>query len=214
MSRAKGKSVDPDNSPLLASAAHELPPAARFIGEKLPQDQRALLKIREIADILWLPKEMSDEQQNLRIVRAVELFESIAPQNGPEAMLALQMLAAHSAAMQCFSRAMIPNQFVAPFDTYLRNGAKLMAAFRHHMETLNKMRGTGHQKVTVEHVNVAPGGQAIVGSVELTQPRAPKARKPKRQAAAQSDASSSTVVPDMSPLAGEFALPKRRVRRA
>ena len=214
MSRAKDKSVDPDNSPLLASAAHELPPAARLVGANLPQDQRALLKIREIVDILWLPEGMSEEAKNLRIVRAVELFESIAPQNGPEAMLALQMLAANSAAMQCFSRAMIPNQFVAPFDTYLRNGAKLMAAFQHHMETLNKLRGTGHQKVTVEHVNVASGGQAIVGSVELTQPRAPKARKSKRQAAAPSDASPSTVVPDMTPSAAEFAAPKRRVRRA
>ena len=34
------------------------------------------------------------------------------------------------------------------------------------LEALNRHRGKGHQKVTVEHVHVHQGGQAIVGSVE------------------------------------------------
>ena len=34
------------------------------------------------------------------------------------------------------------------------------------IETLDKHRGKGQQKVTVEYVNVEPGGQAIVGHVE------------------------------------------------
>ena len=34
------------------------------------------------------------------------------------------------------------------------------------MEALNRHRGKGQQKVTVEHVTVNAGGQAIVGSVQ------------------------------------------------
>jgi hypothetical protein len=34
------------------------------------------------------------------------------------------------------------------------------------LEALNRHRGKGQQKVTVEHVHVHEGGQAIVGNVE------------------------------------------------
>ena len=36
---------------------------------------------------------------------------------------------------------------------------------RHALEALNKHRGKGQQKVTVEHVHVHQGGQAIVGRI-------------------------------------------------
>ena len=38
------------------------------------------------------------------------------------------------------------------------------------MDTLNKHRGKGQQKITVKHVNVAAGGQAIVGNIEAGKP--------------------------------------------
>jgi hypothetical protein len=41
-----------------------------------------------------------------------------------------------------------------------------MTLYAKQLEALNKHRGKGQQKVTVEHVHVAPGGQAIVGNVE------------------------------------------------
>jgi hypothetical protein len=41
-----------------------------------------------------------------------------------------------------------------------------MALYAQQVAALNKHRGKGQQKVTVEHVYVAPGGQAIVGNVE------------------------------------------------
>ncbi len=34
------------------------------------------------------------------------------------------------------------------------------------LDALNKHRGKGQQKVTVEHVHVHAGGQAVVGNVE------------------------------------------------
>ena len=42
---------------------------------------------------------------------------------------------------------------------------KLARTFATQMEALNRYRGKGQQKMTVEHVHVHDGGQAIVGQV-------------------------------------------------
>lgn len=43
---------------------------------------------------------------------------------------------------------------------------KLARTFAMQMDTLKRYRTGGQQKVTVEHVTVNSGGQAIVGTVE------------------------------------------------
>jgi hypothetical protein len=42
---------------------------------------------------------------------------------------------------------------------------KLLRTFTMQVEALQRYRGKGQQKVTVEHVHVHAGGQAIVGAV-------------------------------------------------
>ena len=51
----------------------------------------------------------------------------------------------------------------------------LPAEHTQQLATLNKHRGKGQQKVTVEHVNFQAGGQAIVGNVDAgaVRPRKP-----------------------------------------
>ena len=52
----------------------------------------------------------------------------------------------------------------------LRNARGLMRLYTEQLEALASLRGKrGRQKVTVRHVHVHPGGQAIVGTV--TAPR-------------------------------------------
>ena len=123
-------------------------------------------KLNEIAELIWLPASMSEPERNARIVRAVELYESLKPADGAESMLAAQMVGTHSAALECLRRAAIEEQTYAGRDMALKHAQKLMALYAKQLETLNKHRGKGQQRVTVEHVNVAPGGQAIVGHVE------------------------------------------------
>ena len=48
----------------------------------------------------------------------------------------------------------------------LNQAIKLSRTHAALLDTLNKHRGKGQQRVTVEHVHVEKGGQAIVGSVE------------------------------------------------
>ena len=42
---------------------------------------------------------------------------------------------------------------------------KLTRTYAAQMEALNRYRGKGQQKMTVEHVHINSGGQAIIGNV-------------------------------------------------
>ena len=82
-----------------------------------------------------------------------------------EGMIAAQLLAAHNAAMECYRRAMIGEQSFEGRRENLSQANKLSRTYAALIEALNRHRGKGQHKVTVEHVHVHTGGQAIVGSV-------------------------------------------------
>ena len=90
----------------------------------------------------------------------------IGPKDELEGMMAAQMIAANSAAMECYRRAMIGGQTFEGRRENLNQANKLSRTFATLLEALNRHRGKGQQKVTVEHVHVHSGGQAVVGVVE------------------------------------------------
>jgi hypothetical protein len=102
------------------------------------------------------------EKDNEDISRGAILaaLRGIAPQNEMEGMLAVQMVSTHNAAMECLSRAAVPGLPPELRDQNLKHAAKLMSIYVQQMEALDKRRGKGQQKITVEHVNVHAGGQA------------------------------------------------------
>lgn len=166
----------------------QIPPATslkQLVEELLPGGSFAtydnaikLRKIGEVAELLWMPKGASEEDMQARFIRALDLFESIAPQDGTEGMLATQMVGTHYAALECMRRAALPDQTFAGRDMALKHGQKLMTLYLQQLTALNKHRGRGQQKVTVEYVNVEAGGQAIVGNVETSGKTAESAEAP------------------------------------
>jgi hypothetical protein len=88
----------------------------------------------------------------------------IQPNGELEGMLAAQLIACHNAAMECYRRA--AGSKLAARDYHLNQANKLSRTYSALLEALNRHRGKGQQKVTVEHVHVHQGGQAIVGHVE------------------------------------------------
>jgi hypothetical protein len=90
----------------------------------------------------------------------------LQPADELEGMLASQLIASHNAAMECYRRAMISEQTVEGRSENLNQANKLSRTYATLVEGLNRHRGKGQQKVTVEHVHVHNGGQAIVGNVE------------------------------------------------
>jgi hypothetical protein len=90
----------------------------------------------------------------------------IGPKDAIEEMVAAQMLACHDAAMDCFKNASRDGLSRALSQDYLNQGGKLSRTFAMLLDALNRHRGKGQQKITVEHVHVHSGGQAVVGVVE------------------------------------------------
>ena len=109
-------------------------------------------------------------------------MRGIAPKDELEGMLAAQMVATHNAAMECYRRAMLPEQPLETWQARLNQANKLVRSFAALTEALNRHRGKGisEQKMTVEHVHVYEGGQAIVGTVSQGG-RGGGARKNQRQ---------------------------------
>jgi hypothetical protein len=92
------------------------------------------------------------------------VVKGIQPRDKIEVMLAAQMAAVHTASMAMAQRLAnaenIPQQ-----DSAERAFNKLTRTFASQMEALKRYRTGGEQKVTVQHVSVSEGGQAIVGNV-------------------------------------------------
>jgi hypothetical protein len=95
---------------------------------------------------------------------AAAALVGIEPKGELEGMLAAQLIACHNAAMESFRRA--TNSQLPARDCHLNQANKLSRTYSTLLETLNRHRGKGQQKVTVEHVQVHEGGQAIVGNVQ------------------------------------------------
>ena len=95
---------------------------------------------------------------------ALAIVAEIAPRDGIEAMLATQMAAVHMTAMR-ESRNLANSDTIDQFNAHERALNKLMRTFTAQMGALRKHRHGGKQTVTVQHVNVEDGGQAIVGNV-------------------------------------------------
>jgi hypothetical protein len=114
---------------------------------------------------LWLSRS-DDETIDRQLAAATAVLIGISPQDELEGMLAGQLIAAHNAAMECYRRAMISEQTLEGRRENLNQANKLSRTYTSLLEALNRHRGKGQQKVTVEHVHVHKGGQAIVGHIE------------------------------------------------
>lgn len=125
--------------------------------------QRELLD--QVTASLWLPDWKTNDQKLQAAKAAYAALQEIAPRSELEGMLAAQMIAAHNGAMECLRRAMMEGQTFEGRDQNLKHATKLMGLYERQLAALDKHRGKGQQRITVEHVTVEAGGQAIVGEV-------------------------------------------------
>jgi hypothetical protein len=131
-------------------------------------EQLATLWLNQVMSALPASKEESTAGLLARVWPAIE---GIAPQDEIETMLAVQMVAVHNVALNQLHRAAHASDYEVTGPAASGNAAKLLRVFREQLQALQRYRGKGQQKVTVEHVHVHAGGQAIVGTVEAPQGR-------------------------------------------
>jgi hypothetical protein len=113
---------------------------------------------------LWL-KHSDQATRDRQYSATVAALVGIGPKDELEGMMAAQLVAAHNAAMECYRRAMIGEQTFEGRRDNLSQANKLSRTYATLLEALNRHRGKGQQKVTVEHVHVHSGGQAVVGVI-------------------------------------------------
>jgi hypothetical protein len=113
---------------------------------------------------LWL-KNSSPEERDRQLSATVAALMGTAPKDELEGMMAAQLIAAHNAAMECYRRAMIDEQTFEGRRENLAQANKLSRTYSMLLEALNRHRGKGQQRVTVEHIHIHPGGQAVVGVI-------------------------------------------------
>ena len=190
------------------SPPHTLTRFADRTGVKATATDVENAKTFDIMGLLWLSETPRLEDQEALIVMADDLLADLKPKSGLEAMLAKQMIGTHLAAMACMKRA--TTQPPAASQAALAQAQSLMGLFTKQVATLDKHRGNGEQKVTVEHVHVAAGGQAIVGNSET--PKA--AAAPLRRKVAPPQLEYHVAVPNpLDSLAAKPAI-RNRVRTA
>ena len=101
-----------------------------------------------------------------RFRAAMCLLGEIGPKNATEALLAVQMVGVHNAATFFLAQAVSEGHTRDGADVHVLRATRLMRLFNEQLGAMAKLRGTaGQQRVTVEHVHVNAGGQAIVGAV-------------------------------------------------
>jgi len=109
----------------------------------------------------WSNGDASDKQE-LALTTLLEM----RPKTLIEAMLAVQTIAVHHRAVKFLGKATIGGEPYSATDVNLARATSLMRLFADQLEALQKLKGqSGQQKMTVEHIHVNAGGQAIVGNV-------------------------------------------------
>ncbi len=108
------------------------------------------------------------------LTTAVATAESVGAEGAVEQMMAHQLAAAHSTAMQLMAvttkalsrheseRLMGNMAFLTEAAKSASAAARLMNSFTQNASGLHRIRHGGRQHVTVQHVHVSEGGQAVV----------------------------------------------------
>jgi len=100
---------------------------------------------------------------------ALALIDELEPRDAFESMLVSQMVATYNAAMELIGRGR-RTDWADNLERNINLSNRLMVTYTKQMQTLHKHRQGGKQTVTVKHVNVESGGQAIVGDVHAANP--------------------------------------------
>lgn len=96
---------------------------------------------------------------------ALDTADTMGASNSLEKMLAHQMAVLHDTAMQNASKAALepdPVNSVRMMSLSIRS----FEAYQKAMLVYKRFRGTGEQRITIQHVNVTQGGQAVIGQVQ------------------------------------------------
>jgi hypothetical protein len=217
MSAKKPVADDKHATTVVANDARRAERRLKRIGGSQSDDWNNILG-NQALQALWI-KHSEKEERDRQYGATIAGLIGISPKDEIEGMIAAQLIAAHNAAMECYRRAMIAEQTLEGRRDNLSQANKLSRTYAVLLDALNRHRGKGQQKVTVEHVHVHSGGQAIVGTVERPTPANSSKSENQHDArqithAPQPAMRSSNAEPELVPSARDAQRPMSHARRA
>ena len=162
--------------------------------------------LHQVTDTLWQANSYSDEHTR-QVGAAIAAMMGMKPRDELEGMLIGQLIASHNAAMECYRRSMISTQGFEAWRENLNQANKLSRTYAALTEALDRHRGKGQQRITVEHVNVHAGGQAIVGAIT---PGGGSSQKLEEQTCVPREITHEPSTPMRSPDPGQETVPVAR----
>jgi len=105
------------------------------------------------------------EELLTKLNASLSIFTGMKPKDSVEAMMITQMIALHEMALLSSERALLTEQPAEFVEQNVNRATKLCRTYALLAEALNKYRNKGQQKITVQHVNVNDGGQAVIGDI-------------------------------------------------
>jgi hypothetical protein len=130
-----------------------------------------LCLLRNTLACTWVSKPANSKEeaalfQGSAVTAVMTALQAFKPTDEIEGMLAAQAVAMHHGAMECFRRAMLPEQGADVASRLRRDGANMARGMTEMLDALDRKRGKAPQVVRVERVVVQDGGRAIVGTVQ------------------------------------------------
>ncbi|MES2252478.1 MAG: hypothetical protein V4482_02180 [Pseudomonadota bacterium] len=118
---------------------------------------------------LAMPEIKNDDEnkKQSRQKAIAHMIVNLDPQDELERMLTVQMLAIHHASLDCLSVSFVTGNYSDPRYQNLNQVNKLMRTFAVLMDSLGRYRDRGRSQLSVGHVDVHSGGQAIVGNIHV-----------------------------------------------
>ena len=96
---------------------------------------------------------------------ALDACDTMGASNSLEKMLGHQMAVLHDNAMRNASKAALEQDPVHSVRT-MNLSIRCMETFQKGLLTLKRLRGTGEQRIVIQHVNVTQGGSAVIGQIQ------------------------------------------------
>ncbi|WP_202639195.1 hypothetical protein [Bradyrhizobium sp. CCBAU 051011] len=156
----------PDTKPTESVAKCPVPPdmdetvpLLKHLGGSIHDDWNQAL-CNQVLNAAKYPKNATPEDKAKLYFSHLAFLTGVNPQDVIEGMMAAQLFASHSASMECYRRAMLPDQSLEGRTANLVQAAKLTRANASVVEALTKYRNKGKQRIVIEHVHVYQGGQA------------------------------------------------------
>ena len=129
----------------------------------------------QLCSCLWFADDLTPEEARKQVQTALEFLVKLSPRNELEAMLAVQAIATHNAAMDCMMRAMHPGRSAAAYDLCLKHAEKLLRIFKEQAELISRnqrhapLLAAGYSETQPEGEGVSPGAESEDDSLKIEQ---------------------------------------------